>query len=349
MSGSTEQDHDIANQRGYARSMHDVDGLLLLLALLYLFVSRSGMAFPDAYLLTLGIYGTLVLALRYARIFQAAPDRQLIFQCSLMVAFITALSILAGGERGPLLNLYLLPVVSCSLTLGRFATIVQLLLVIVGRLIISIFENQHVVSLDYALSMTAELAPVFLVAFLTTRLAGDIHAARGRIRDLSNRDDLTGVDNMKSFNRRMRDEINRAAQRNSNFSVLKIDIDGLRVINGRFGHDTGNRVIVSVVHSLRRSTRPMDLIARYGGDEFVVYLANADRDVAQAVANRIRHNVFSTTIDFANNMRRIAVNIGIAVFPADGRELEPLMKVADKAIYAEKTPGNERTSGKHRT
>ena len=115
-----------------------------------------------------------------------------------------------------------------------------------------------------------------------------------------------------------------------------IDVEQLGQINDRFGHEAGDRALRAVAASIQRATRAGDLCARYGGDEFVILLPRCGRAAADAVANRIRHDVFSGTQDFDYAMRRLAVTIGVAAAPDDGHELRSLFRKAVRNLRKEK-------------
>lgn len=314
-----------------------MDALLLLLAVVFLLIDRDRIRFPAAYLGVLLAFAVAAFLFRSPRWSWRSPRLRLGAQYLAMVIFVTAILALAGGQPGPLLNLYLLPVVGSALTLGRLATAACLLLVVAGRLVLSAWvEDQAVASAAYLARLTAELAPMGLVALLSTALASEIHTAKRRIRTLSEQDGLTGLLNLRAFTAR-HDELQRqAVSRAERYAVLMVDMDGLKALNDAHGHEAGNRAIVAVADALRRSTRGRDVLARYGGDEFVILLSGAGAEIAEMVSNRIRHNVYATTLELDHRSRRISVCVGAAVFPDDGRELRSLMTVADQAMYREK-------------
>jgi diguanylate cyclase (GGDEF)-like protein len=250
-----------------------------------------------------------------------------------MVLFITSVLAFAGGDRGALLNLYLLPIVATALTLGRAALVLVCILALAGRIGLSHWvEGADVATLAYALTALTEAVPVLLVAFLTRSLAAGIEDATERLQVASDRDEVTGLLNLQAFTRLLAEERERAERRGHHFALLLVDIDGLKSINERFGHDAGDRALAAVAHALRRSARSVDLVARYGGGEFLVFLSGAGSAVARVVANRIRHNVGTTTVELGGSLQRVTVSIGAAAFPTDGRDLRDLMKVADRAV-----------------
>jgi diguanylate cyclase (GGDEF)-like protein len=122
------------------------------------------------------------------------------------------------------------------------------------------------------------------------------------------------------------------------YSVLMGDIDRLKTNHDTYGHEAGNRAVKLVADALRRLTRSTGLVGRLGGDEMIVLLANADRTVAEDVAQRIRNVVFSTTLEVDVRIVRVKVAVGVGTYPADGAALQQMITAADRAMYKDKEP-----------
>ena len=105
---------------------------------------------------------------------------------------------------------------------------------------------------------------------------------------------------------------------------------------GGCGHEHGDRAIIAVAGAVQRSTRSADIVARFGGDEFIVFLPGANEDTALSVSNRIRQNVYNVMMGVENRMQRLKVSIGVASFPGDGSQMKELMGMADRAMYRDK-------------
>ena len=120
------------------------------------------------------------------------------------------------------------------------------------------------------------------------------------------------------------------------YSILMVDVDHLKKINDTHGHDAGNRALKLVAEALTRITRSADIVSRFGGDEFIVYLADGDRATAEEVAQRIRNVVFATTLEVAEEMVRVQVSVGVASFPDDGNTSSAVMTQADRRMYEDK-------------
>lgn len=326
-----------AQLRGFARSFSEVEWLLLILVMLYLFVTQPDTARDVAVLAVLVGFAAFILLFRFTKLLTARTGFKIGVEILVMVAFLTGVLSVSGGESSPLVNLYLLPIITAALALGKRATALVMTLVFGCYLLLASLP-MGAGALDAALVTQAVgvLAPFVLVAFLTTLLAENIHTAKARIRALSDRDELTGIYNMRAFTRLAEREHELAYRSEQAYSILMIDTDHLKIINDTYGHEFGNRAIQLVADALLRLTRSRDIVARYGGDEFIVLLANADKAIAEEVAQRVRNVVFSTTLEVDVKIVRIKVNVGVASFPDDGNNLQLVMTTADRAMYKDK-------------
>ena len=326
-----------AQLRGFARSVSEVEWLLLLLVVLYLFVVSPDLARNVQMLGVLGGFAAFVLVFRYARPLPQQPQARIAVEILAMLVFLTAVLAFSGGDKSPLMNLYLLPIVTAALALGKRATLLVTVLVASCYALLGVLAGgTAALTADFAITAVGVLAPFLLVAFCTTLLAENIHVAKARIRALADRDELTGLYNMRAFKRLVEREHELAMRAEGNYSLLMVDIEHLKSINDTYGHEAGNRAVRLVADALQRLTRSTDLVARYGGDEFIVYLAGADKAVAEEVAQRVRNVVFATTLEVDVKMVRIKVNVGAATYPEDGQLLQPVMTSADRLMYKDK-------------
>jgi diguanylate cyclase (GGDEF)-like protein len=126
--------------------------------------------------------------------------------------------------------------------------------------------------------------------------------------------------------------------------VLMIDSDSLKEVNDAHGHDAGNRLLRLAVDCIQRQLRQTDLIARYGGDEFVVLLPETPCSGAAGVAERIRKSIESTPLVTREKQLATTVSIGIACYPNHGVDFETVLEKADHAMYASKSGGKNRVT-----
>jgi diguanylate cyclase (GGDEF)-like protein len=124
-----------------------------------------------------------------------------------------------------------------------------------------------------------------------------------------------------------------------------VDINALKAINDVFGHEAGNKALRLVADALVRLTRTSDIVARHGGDEFAVLLANADKDIAREVAQRIRNVVFATTLEVESRIVRVRASVGFGCMPDDGTALKDVMAAAGREMYKDKQ-GRDKPAGR---
>jgi diguanylate cyclase (GGDEF)-like protein len=124
--------------------------------------------------------------------------------------------------------------------------------------------------------------------------------------------------------------------------MLFIDLNKFKGVNDQFGHEQGDRVLIEVAQRLQNSLRKDDAVARFGGDEFVVYLHGVtDQDVALAICQKIIA-VLETPIEmYDGTSYSVGASIGGALYPADGLDLETLLRVADSRMYSMKKFGGQ--------
>jgi diguanylate cyclase (GGDEF)-like protein len=338
------QEIEQAQLRGFARSFSEVEWLLLILVTLYLFVTRPDAARDAVVVAILVAFAGFIILFRYSALLAARTATKIGVEILGMIAFLTGILAASGGARAALTNLYLLPIITAALALGRRATVVVLSIVIGCYLALAWLE-QGALTAAFATEAASVLAPFVLVAFLTLLLAENIHTATTRIRALADHDELTELYNMRAFRKLAERHADFARRSESSYSLLMIDINRLKLINDHFGHEAGNKAIRLVADALVRLTRSSDIVARYGGDEFAVLLADADRAIAEDVAQRVRNVVFATTLEVDSRIARVQVSVGVACMPADGQTLEQVMAAADKAMYKDKQ-GRERPKGR---
>lgn len=178
---------------------------------------------------------------------------------------------------------------------------------------------------------------------LVVQDVGERRQAQARIEHLARHDTLTGLFNRYTLETRL-DQALLAARRNSEMlAVLFIDLDRFKTINDSMGHHVGDQLLVKVARRLLASVRGSDIVARQGGDEFVVVLCSLDgmADIA-TVAHKI-HESLVAPYQLSSGVLHTSPSIGIAVFPADGQTVDSLLKNADTAMYAAKDQGRNNT------
>jgi diguanylate cyclase (GGDEF)-like protein len=152
-----------------------------------------------------------------------------------------------------------------------------------------------------------------------------------QVQHLAISDPLTGLANYRHLIDVLETEIERSGRTGRGFSVLLLDLDGLKSINDRFGHLVGSRALRRLADVLRVHSRAIDTPARYGGDEFALVMPETGAHAARHVANRIRERLATQS-----ELPQISVSVGVAVYPTSGTTAERLLMAADEALYAMK-------------
>lgn len=170
-----------------------------------------------------------------------------------------------------------------------------------------------------------------LVAGVLGAFAEAHYAVQSSLRQLATTDPLTKVSNIERFYH----EMTQLQASGTRYAVMILDLDELKALNDKHGHQAGSAAIQTVANVLRSVVRGTDTIARYGGDEFVVILREADRAGAQIVANRIREMIRSERLAQAPDVV-LNVSIGVSVAHEDGFTSDELLAAADEAMYEDK-------------
>lgn len=162
--------------------------------------------------------------------------------------------------------------------------------------------------------------------------------------DLSSRDPLTGLANRREFELALGAEIDRVARAGEPALVLMIDIDHFKTVNDSHGHPAGDLVLKAVAQVLKDCIRPMDTLARFGGEEFAMILPNCPSSFGLTVAERIRTRVRERSVSIPSGQQvNVTVSIGGAFAPQWVRSSGPLwIDRADQQLYRAKTSGRNR-------
>ncbi|HKI86999.1 MAG TPA: GGDEF domain-containing protein [Thermoanaerobaculia bacterium] len=165
-----------------------------------------------------------------------------------------------------------------------------------------------------------------------------------RARRQATTDPLTGLVNRRGFGTRSRRELSRSRRQGERLALVLVDVDQLKTINDRFGHAVGDRVLKHVAATIADLVRKSDLVARFGGDEFVILLWSADRQGAMAATERIRCTIGDTPVNCDGQLIHLTLSAGVAeIGPLEG-EVEAAIGRADEALYRAKSAGRDRVA-----
>jgi two-component system, cell cycle response regulator len=164
-----------------------------------------------------------------------------------------------------------------------------------------------------------------------------------RLAELSMTDPLTGLYNRRFLNERLKEELDRARRYQYPISCLMVDLDNFKDVNDHYGHLEGDRVLQHIALFLKNDSRVVDIVVRYGGEEFLLVLPQTDLGGAQVVGERFRMLVENTQFVEADPACRLTVSLGASAFATNAlRSTEELLKLADEALYEAKRSGKNR-------
>jgi diguanylate cyclase (GGDEF)-like protein len=160
------------------------------------------------------------------------------------------------------------------------------------------------------------------------------------LRSAADTDLVTGVHNHRYLQERLRQEVARAARSHSPLAVLMMDLDKFKQVNDRYGHADGDRVLHNIGAAIMGEVRTNDVVARYGGDEFVVVMSDTSLEQAEAVAQRVVDAILVQRHEVSDGSHvSVGVSAGLAMYPEDGRTTAQLLGTADAAMYGAKRGG----------
>ena len=232
---------------------------------------------------------------------------------------------------------YLWVVLGSAYFFSRPGVIVQLVVVAVGYGA-ALALKPEVPGMIQAWVVAVGTLSVAAALFVITR--ENVRGLVDRLAEAADTDPLTELLNRRGFGRHLELELERAERFETAVSLIIGDLDHFKTINDRFGHQTGDDVLVEVGNVLRSHARRIDSVARIGGEEFALVIPNADSRGAFVTAERLRHRVRDA---LEARHPGLTMSFGIASYPKDGESAERLLRCADKSLYAAKTLGRDRT------
>jgi len=170
----------------------------------------------------------------------------------------------------------------------------------------------------------------------------ELESTSAQLKEFSFKDEVTGLYNRRFFSIRLEEEVSRYRRFNHPVSVVLLDLDGFKAVNDDLGHGAGDETLRAMAEILLKQSRGINVICRYGGDEFAVLLVETSKSGARLYADRIRYVLSTWT--FAHG-RRVTASFGIASLPEDvAPAADELIRAADEALYAAKRAGKNRVS-----
>ncbi|WP_417325774.1 diguanylate cyclase [Halarcobacter sp.] len=167
-----------------------------------------------------------------------------------------------------------------------------------------------------------------------------LERANKELIDLTNKDYLTKVYNRRYFNEYSEKALELAKRNKQDISIIAIDIDRFKKINDTYGHNIGDEVLIEVANVFKSSIRKSDIVARFGGEEFIILLINAQLDEATNIAEKMRVKIEDTIINVEDNEVDITASFGVATVNQENNEtIETTLKRADDLLYIAKKHG----------
>jgi diguanylate cyclase (GGDEF)-like protein len=267
-------------------------------------------------------------------------------EVAIAVALSSALLLLTGYGASP--YVFTLDLLAVAVALGRggwAAVAVALLASGVYLGVIGVDPAPDRLAGTNLLRIVLNVGAIWLLAFLAGVFSAHERRVRSMLSDLSRIDPLTGLFNRGQLYPTLEQEVRRTRRSERGFSVLMVDVDGLKGVNDSLGHQRGDEVLRALGRSIRLSIRTVDTAYRYGGDEFLVLLPETDYAGAFVVAEKIRSEAEETGYRLETEGAPTSVSIGLVSHPEDGGSADELVRAADRAMYNAKSLGKNQISG----
>ncbi len=258
----------------------------------------------------------------------------------------------SGGGNSPVIILYIFYIMISTFIVDQAKAIRNTSIAVVLVSAIFFTDKTFIVSERLYVMISYDVVLIFAF-FISSYLSKNIRENRDilqellfKTRDLSIRDGLTGLLNQTHFFQMLEDHLKKALRYNEVFSLILFDIDNFKNYNDNNGHINGSGVIRQIGQIVNETFRTFDISARYGGDEFVVFLPNTDKIGAFLAGDRLRERVANTRFVGMEKqpLGKVTLSIGISSFPEDGDTRETILNKADKALYYSKELGKNRVS-----
>jgi diguanylate cyclase (GGDEF)-like protein len=229
----------------------------------------------------------------------------------------------------------------CIRRYGEFKTIAVLTLLLMGVVAGAVALTDLILYqpdiLTISTLMTLLIGPLILHIFVS--LISKLDRSEEKLRALSVMDDLTDVYNRRFFIEQAEKELAKAKRYGTVFSILAVDIDHFKKINDTYGHFAGDTVLQAMANTCMNNLRAMDIFARFGGEEFMFLIPEANKTDVASFAERVLSALENTLVVYNREEIRFTVSIGVKTVDARINSLESLLKAADDALYEAKRRG----------
>lgn len=321
-----------------SRALLSLNLLALAIGVAFFVFGIANIRVPIVYAGTLVLCAVAVLAVRVIPFLRRTRRHEHAWDVTTLLIFATVMVYATGGVTSPLVSLYAMPPAAVALAFRRWWAVIVVAFVEALLLfaLSAITRTAPVSSPEFWMIVASVLAPGTAVAALLAGLAGQMRQAEQRISDLAATDSVTGLLNLRAFEDLFQQAHAQAERTGRLYTIMSVDVDNVGSVNQTLGHEAGTQIIAAVAQALSRSIRGSDIAARLGGDEFVVLLVESDAATAAVVAQRIRNNVYNSSIAVGNRMVRASVSVGTATYPGDHLYSKELMIIANQRMRRER-------------
>lgn len=197
------------------------------------------------------------------------------------------------------------------------------------------FEQPHFLYMSYLPHISRETGEVVGVIVIAKDVT-EFKRAENILSTSANTDPLTDIPNRLYLERKLESLTQGTSRSSDRFALLFCDLDGFKQVNDSHGHAVGDKVLYQVAKRLSKHIRNEDVIARYGGDEFIILVSPlVDSDVVSIIKEKIDRSI-SQPFDVAGNKINIGVSIGTSIYPDEGKVIQDLFDLADRRMYESK-------------
>ena len=312
--------------RSITRSVGEIEWLLLILILLYHVFGGTAESDRTVIIIAMALYVGSIMGFRYSTFFLAESRWKLAVQTWIMTTFITFSLLHTGRLESPLLNTYLLVIITSALALGKVTTLLELVLIAACIAFLGDYSSAtELISPKYVAGILAVFAPFVLVAYITTMFASDIRFGLSKKEVPEAIEELTTAVNMRGFAVIADRLFGQAVRHEQPFSLLVIECKNLREINDDLGHRAGDALLLALSKSIKEQLRHTDVLARQAGDEFVALLPETPAAGAFAAARKVRAGIAGIPLILGGKLLSPNISIGAATYPRDGSKLDMLL------------------------
>lgn len=207
---------------------------------------------------------------------------------------------------------------------------------IIGAVTVQSYKNNSYS--DRAIGMIKALASYIAIALNNSQKSEELRAKTNELELISKTDVLTGLFNRRYIRSRIDKEVESYQSNNEAFSVVLLDIDYFKKINDIYGHNCGDYILSKLAKLLKKQIRKQDVLARWGGEEFLILLPNSNEKEAVTLCERLRHKVETTNFSYNKKSIKLTVTFGISEYD-EALEIESTINNADRNLYKGKNQG----------